>query len=194
MTRLAIKNEFHTQRRSRVLSLLLILFLSGGASAADFKGVELGDPLRISTERSVFGALDCNPMKLEPEEYQNYLHELQQVNPGVRKVCKGSTSIAAVPADVTVVLGNSRRVLRLTFQFAGEDYSQVFTAMMDKWGEGVTEDRDEYDKSTWWDFDDGSNVSVHLVPVADASTSTGKGVSIGLAEYALSITTAAEDL
>ena len=133
-------------------------------------------------------------MKLGPDAYQHYLNELQQVAPGVRKVCNGSASIAAVPADVTVVLGNSRRVLRLTFQFAGEDYLQVFTAMMDKWGDGIVEIRDEHDKSAWWDFDDGSSVSVHLIPDADASTSTGRKVSIGLAEYALSLKTPAGDL
>jgi hypothetical protein len=194
MTRSEPVNKFHAQHHFCVLPILLTLFLPGAASALDFKGVELGDPLQISVERSVFGKLDCNPMKLEPDAYQDYLYELRQVDPGVRKVCNGSTSIAAVPAEVTVVFGSSRRVLRLTFQFAGEKYSQIFTAMMDKWGEGVTEERDPYDKSAWWDFDDGSSVSVHLMPVEGAYTSTGENVSIGLAEYALSVATPAGDL
>jgi hypothetical protein len=194
MTGLASKKESHSQRRSRLLPLLLTLLLSGGAWAVDFKGVELGDSLWISVERSVFGTLDCNPMQLDAAAYQDYLRELQQDIPGVRKVCTGSTSIATIPAEATVVLGASRRVLRLTFQFAGEDYPQVLTAMMEKWGEGVEEVRDENDKSMWWDFDDGISVSVHLTPYADASNPTDSNFLVGLAEYSLPVSTPAGDL
>jgi hypothetical protein len=133
-------------------------------------------------------------MQLDPDAYQGYLQELRQVIPGARKVCTGATSIAAIPADATVVLGASRRVLRLTFQFAAEDYSQVLTAMMEKWGEGVEEVRDENDKSVWWDFDDGISVSVHLTPYADASNSTDDNLLVGLAEYSLPVTTPSGDL
>ena len=194
MTELVNRLEPGSRCRFRLLSLLVTLLLSGGAWAVDFKGVELGDPLWISEERSVFGTLDCNSMQLDPQAYQDYLQELQQVIPGVRKVCTGATSIATIPAEATVVLGASRRVLRLTFQFAGEDYSQVLTAMMEKWGEGVEEVRDEHDKSVWWDFDDGISVSVHLTPYADASNSTDDILLVGLAEYSLPVTTPAGDL
>jgi hypothetical protein len=86
-------------------------------------------------------------------------------------------------------------VLRLTIQFAGEDYSQVLTAMTEKWGEGVEEVREEHDKSVWWDFDDGISVSVHLTPYADdASNSTDDILLVGLAEYSLPVTTPAGDL
>ena len=179
---------------SQLLLLLVALFPAAGASAVDFKGIELGVPLWLTEERSVFGALDCNPMQLEQGAYQDYLLELQQVVPGVRKVCTGSTSIAAVPADVTVLLGTSRTVLRLTFQFAGEDYLQVLTAMTNKWGEGIEEVREEHDKSVWWDFADGTSVSVHLVPNVNASSPEDGDLAIGLAEYSLPETTAAGDL
>ena len=182
------------RRHSRLLPLLVTLLLSGGAWAVDFKGIELGKTLYVWDEQSVFGRLDCNPRQLDPDAYQDYIEEQQQLFPGARKVCTGSTSIAAIPAGATVVLGASRRVLRLTFQFAGEDYSQVLTAMMEKWGEGVEEVRDENDKSVWWDFDDGISVSVHLTPDADASSSTDDILLVGLAEYSLPVTTPAGDL
>jgi hypothetical protein len=194
MTELMTKMELQSWRRSRLLPLLITLLFSGGAWAVDFKGIELGDPLWVTEEHSVFGTLDCNPMQLDPDAYQGYLQELQQVVPGARKVCTGATSIAAIPADATVVLGASHRVLRLTFQFAAEDYSQVLTAMMEKWGEGVEEVRDENDKSVWWDFDDGISVSVHLTPYADASNSTDDNLLVGLAEYSLPVTTPSGDL
>lgn len=194
MIGLAIKKNTYLKHCSLLLPLLAALFLSGGAWAVDFKGVKLGDPLFPYKERSVFGTLDCNPMQLDPDAYQGYLQELRQVIPGTRKVCTGATSIAAVPAEATVVLGELRRVLRLTFQFAAEDYSQVLTAMMEKWGEGVEEVRDENDKSVWWDFDDGISVSVHLTPYADASNSTDDNLLVGLAEYSLPVTTPSGDL
>jgi hypothetical protein len=195
MNGLAIKKNTYLKHCSRLLPLLAALFLSGGAWAVDFKGIELGKTLWAPTEQSVFGRLDCNPMQLDPNAYQGYLQELQQVIPGARKVCTGATSIAAIPADATVVLGASRRVLRLTFQFAAEDYSQVLTAMIEKWGKGIEEVRDENDKSVWWDFDDGISVSVHLTPYADdASASTDDILLVGLAEYSLPVTTPAGDL
>jgi hypothetical protein len=194
MNGLAIKKNTYLKHCSRLLPLLVTLFLSGGAWAVDFKGVKLGGPLFISVEQSVFGALDCNPMQLDPDEYQRYLQELQQIIPGARKICTGATSIAAIPAEATVVLGASRRVLRLTFQFAAENYPQVLTAMMEKWGEGVEEVREENDKSVWWDFDDGISVSVHLTPSADAFNSTDDILLVGLAEYSLPVTTPAGDL
>lgn len=194
MTRLTKKCRSRCRPGYRLLPLLATLFLPGGAWAIDFKGIELGVPLWMSAERSVFGALDCNPTRLDPQAYNDYLQELQQVVPGVRKVCTGSTSIAAVPADVTVLLGTSRTVLRLTFQFAGEGYPQVLTAMTSKWGEGVEEVREEQDKSVWWDFDDGTSVSIHLMPVADASSATDSHYLIGLAEYSLPVATPAGDL
>ena len=191
---IGINKDTYLNHCSRLLPLLVALFLSGGAWAVDFKGVELGQYLLLGAERSAFGRLDCNPMQLDRDAYQGYLEELQQVIPSAREVCTGSTSIAAIPAEATVVFGAFRRVLRLTFQFAGEDYSQVLTAMMEKWGEGVEEVRDEHDKSVWWDFDDGISVSVHLTPYADASNSTNDIVLVGLAEYSLPFTTPAGDL
>jgi hypothetical protein len=184
----------HLRLGYRLLPPLAALLLSAGAWAVDFKGIELGDPLWITEERSVFGTLDCNPMQMDAAAYQAYLQEVQQDIPGARKVCIGSTSIATVAANATVILGGSRRVLRLTFQFAGADYPQVLTAMMDKWGEGVAEVRDEHDESVWWDFEDGTTVSVHLMPETDAAASTGSSATIGLAEYSVPVTTPAGDL
>ena len=168
--------------------------MSSETKALDFKGIELGAPLFVSAERTVFGALDCNPMQMEPNEYQVYLQEMQSVVPGVRKVCVANTSIATVPADVTVVLGPLRRVLRLTFQIAGENYSRVREAMTSKWGEGVVEVRDQFDESIWWVFDDGSSISVHQIPGDDDTTVVEDSSSFGLVEYALPTTTPAGDL
>jgi hypothetical protein len=171
-----------------------VIIMSSEAKALDFKGIELGEALWISEERSVFGTLDCNPMQMEPNEYQVYLQEMQSVVPGVRKVCVANTSIATVPADVTVVLGPSRRVLRLTFQFAGENYSRVTEAMTSKWGEGIVEVRDQFDESVWWVFDDGSSISVHQIPGDDDTTVVDDSSSFGLVEYALPATTPEGDL
>ena len=171
-----------------------VIIMSSEAMALDFKGIELGQPLWMSEERSVFGTLDCNPMQMEPNEYQVYLQEMQSDVPSVRKVCVANTSIATVPADVTVVLGPSRRVLRLTFEFAGENYSQVAEAMTSKWGKGVVEVRDRFDESVWWVFDDGTSISVHQMPGDDDTTDVKDSSSFGLAEYALPATTPAGDL
>ena len=176
----------------RAAVLLLLAGASGLAYAVDFKGVVLGKTLWASTERIVFGVLDCNPLKLSDEDYPGYILEMQALVPGVQKVCVATTSIATVPADVTVLLGISRRVLRLTFQFDGQHYPLVLKAMSDKWGEGLHEVRGEADESMWWDFSDGSSVSVHHTPAEDDGRD---GVEyIGLAEYALSVTTPAGDL
>jgi hypothetical protein len=113
---------------------------------------------------------------------------MQYVVPGVRQVCSGSTSIATIPADATVLLGASRRVLRLTFQFTGDEYRRVLNAMTTKWGEGVPEVREEHDESVWWDFEDGATVSVHQVPSEDDEH------VIGLVEYSVSVTTPDGDL
>ena len=168
--------------------------MSSEAKALDFKGIKLGSHLMVAAERSAFGTLDCNPMQMETNEYQIYLQEMQSVVPGVRKVCVANTSIATVPADVTVVFGSYRRVLRLTFQFAGENYSRVTEAMTSKWGEGVVEVRDQFDESVWWVFDDGSSISVHQIPGDDDTTVVEDSSSFGLVEYALPTTTPAGDL
>jgi hypothetical protein len=173
----------------------LLLLLAGAPSltyALDFKGVVLGKTLWASTERIVFGVLDCNPLKLSEEDYPNYILEMQALVPGVQKVCVATTSIATVPADVTVLLGKSRQVLRLTFQFEGQHYPLVLKAMSDKWGEGLHEVRGEVDESMWWDFSDGSTVSIHHAPMQEAPESAVSAV--GLVEYALSDTTPADDL
>jgi hypothetical protein len=168
--------------------MLALLCLTGTANAVDFKGIELGRPLGLSKERSVFGTLDCNPMRLTADEYQAYVQEMQYLIPGVRQVCSGSTSVATIPAAATVLLGTSRRVLRLTFQFTGDEYRRVLDAMTSKWGEGVAEEREEDDKSVWWDFEDGATVSVHQVPSEDDQH------VIGLVEYSVSVTTPEGDL
>ena len=168
--------------------------LSGAASAVDFKGIKLGQTLWITQERAVFGTLDCNPMQMSPEQHQIYVQELQQVMPEVREVCAGSTSIAAVPAEVTVLLGAYRRVLRMTFQFASENYPQVLNAMTAKWGEGVAEVRDEFDESVWWDFDDGISISVHQTPGDADPNSEEDLLLIGLVEYSLPVGTPEGDL
>jgi hypothetical protein len=176
----------------RTAVLLLLAGTSGLAYAVDFKGVVLGKSLWPPTSKIAFGVLDCNPLKLSEEDYQGYILEMQALEPGVQKVCVATTSIATVPADVTVLLGKSRRVLRLTFQFEGQSYPLVLKAMSEKWGEGVHEVRDGADESMWWDFSDGSSVSVHHTPAEDDGRD---GVEyIGLAEYALSVTTPAGDL
>ena len=176
------------------LFLAAVIIMSSEAKALDFKGIELGKPLWNTEERSVFGALDCNPMQLETNEYQVYLQEMQSVMPGVRKVCVANTSIATVPADVTVVFGSRRRVLRLTFQFAGESYPRVIEAMTSKWGEGVVEVRDQFDESAWWVFNDGTSISVHQMPADDDTTVVEDSSSVGLAVYALPDITPAGDL
>jgi hypothetical protein len=176
----------------RAALLLLLAGASSLAYAVDFKGIELGKTLWASTERIVFGGLDCNPLKLGDEDYQNYVIEMQALVPGVQQVCVATTTIATVPADVTVLLGLSRRVLRLTFQFEEKNYPLVLKAMSEKWGEGVHEVRGEADESMWWDFSDGTTVAVHHTPV---ETEGLDGVVYeGLAEYALSDTTPAGDL
>jgi hypothetical protein len=64
--------------------------------------------------------------------------------------------------------------------------------MSDKWGEGLHEVRGEADESMWWDFSDGSSVSVHHTPAQEAPESAVSAV--GLVEYALFDTTPADDL
>lgn len=187
------KVSFVPARFSAYLAAAAIL-LSGSASAVDFKGVELGQTLWASTERSVFGKLDCNPLGMDPEEYQAYIREMRAVLPGAQSVCSATTSIATVPSDVTVVLGPSRRVLRMTFQFAGEHYERVVNAMVAKWGEGLIDTRDANDQSIWWDFEDGSSVSVHETPGQSASSDFDTPVSVGLAEYSVPVTTPVGDL
>jgi hypothetical protein len=177
-----------------LLVLVAMLFLSSGASALDFKGIKLGETLWLIDEKSVFGTLDCNPMQMSTDDYKNYLREMQAIVPGVREICAAAASIANIPADVTVLLGPFRRVLRLTFQFAGEDYADVIDAMTQKWGEGLVEVRDQYDESVWWDFDDGTSVSVHQTLDSNGNTSGDNLSLIGLAEYALPTATPAGDL
>ncbi len=177
-----------------VLFLIVVMIMSTEARALEFKGIELGKQLWTSVGRSVFGELDCNPMQLGADEYEVYLQELQFAVPGVRKECVASISIATVPADVTVALGSSRRVLRLTFQFAGEDYTQVMDAMSSKWGEGEAEVRDQFDESVWWIFDDGMSISVHQVPGTDDANHVEDFAPIGLAVYSLPPVTPEGDL
>lgn len=194
MTRVVIETKNRRQRHSGLILALATLFLSGAAAAVDFKGIEMGQTLWGTEELSVFGVLDCNPMQLDPDEYQSYIQELQQVIPGGRKVCTGATSIATIPADATVVLGAARRVLRMTFQFAAENYAQVLNAMTEKWGEGLVEVHAEDDESVWWEFDDGASISVHHTPLANQSSSGDNPASIGLVEYSLAVATPAGDL
>lgn len=184
----------HNIRRFSALLAVVAMSWSGSASAVDFKGVELGQTLWASTERSVFGKLDCNPLGLDPDEYQAYIREMRAVLPGAQNVCSATTSIATVPSDVTVVLGPSRRVLRMTFQFAGEHYERVVNAMVAKWGEGLIDTRDANDQSIWWDFEDGSSVSVHQTPGETGSSDFDTPVLVGLAEYSVPVTTPVGDL
>jgi hypothetical protein len=171
-----------------------VIIMSAEAKALDFKGIKLGSHLMVAAERSAFGTLDCNPMQMETNEYQIYLQEMRSIMPDVQEICVANTSIATVPADVTVVFGSYRRVLRLTFQFAGENYSLVTEAMTSKWGEGVMEVRDQFDESAWWVFDDGTSISVHQIPADDDTTVVEDSSSVGLAVYALPATTPAGDL
>jgi hypothetical protein len=173
-------------------ALILLTSMPVLAQAVDFKGIKLGDRLGVLQERDIFGALDCNPMQLSADDYQNYLLDMQSLVPGAQKVCVATASIATVPADVTVVLGMSRRVLRLTFQFAGSDYPRVLQAMGEKWGEGIHEVRGEADESVWWDFSDGSTISVHQSPAEDSPQHDV--TTVGLAEYMLATTAPANDL
>ena len=175
----------------RAAALIALTTVSGLAQAVEFKGIELGETLWLNQEKDVFGALDCNPLQLSETEYQDYMLEMQAVVPGAQQVCVATTSIATVPSDVTVVLGLSRRVLRLTFQFAGTNYPMVLRAMADKWGDGIHEVRGDKDESMWWDFSDGSSVSVHRSPTEDSRSHMS---SVGLVEYMLSATTPTEDL
>jgi hypothetical protein len=177
-----------------VLFLIFVILMSREARGLEFKGIELGKQLWTSEERLVFGELDCNPMQLGADEYEVYLQELQFAMPGVRKVCVATTSIATVPADVTVAFGSYRRVLRLTFQFAGEDYTQVIDAMSSKWGEGEAEVRSQFDESVWWIFDDGTSISVHQMPGADDANHVEDFAPIGVAEYSLPPVTPEGDL
>ena len=175
----------------RAVALIALTVASGLAHAVDFKGVELGETLWLNQEKDVFGALDCNPLQLSEADYQSYMLEMQALVPGAQQVCVATTSIATVPSNVTVVLGLSRRVLRLTFQFVGTNYPMVLRAMADKWGDGVHEVRGEKDESMWWDFSDGSSVSVHRSPTEDSRSDM---TSVGLVEYMLSASTPTEDL
>ena len=176
----------------RVAVLLLFAGAPGLAHAVDFKGIELGETLWMSQERDVFGDLDCNPLKLRDKDYQDYVLDMQAVVPGAKQVCIATTTIATVPADVTVILGVSRRVLRMTFQFESESYPLILRAMSEKWGEGIHEVRGEADQSVWWDFSDGSTISVHQSPAED--TQQNELSSVGLVEYMLPNRIPANDL
>lgn len=177
-----------------VLILIAVMIMSTESRALEFKGIELGKRLWTTEEISIFGELDCNPMQMDPDEYEVYLQDLQFVVPGVRQLCVATTSIATVPADVTVALGAARQVLRLTFQFAGENYTQVIDAMSSKWGEGEAEVRDQFDESVWWIFDDGTSISVHQMPGSDDASQIEDFAPIGVAEYSLPPVTPEGDL
>jgi hypothetical protein len=177
-----------------LLYLIVMMIMSTEARALEFKGIELGKPLWPSVGKSVFGKLDCNPRQLDADEYEVYLQEFQFAMPGVRKMCVATTSIATVPADVTVALGSSQRVLRLTFQFAGENYTQVIDAVSSKWGEGEAEVRGQFDESVWWIFDDGTSISVHQLPGADDANHVEDFAPIGVAVYSLPPVTPEGDL
>ena len=107
------KSARKTKWSGPLAALILLASMPGLAQAVDFKGIKLGDRLGVLQERNIFGALDCNPMQLSADDYQDYLLEMQSLVPGAQKVCVATASIATVPADVTVILGTSRRVLRL---------------------------------------------------------------------------------
>lgn len=176
------------------LILIVLMFVAAqNAFAVDFKGVEIGEKLMISEERTAFGRLDCNPMQLSATEYARFVADMQESMPGVRKVCAATTSIATVPAAVTVLLGPARRVLRLTFQFDSESYERVVDAMTLKFGEGIVETRDANDESVWWDFEDGNVVSVHRMPVDDEDGAVDV-TSVAMAEYAMPVASPSEDL
>jgi hypothetical protein len=177
-----------------VLYLIVMMIMSTDARALEFKGIELGKYLWTSEKLSVFGELDCNPMQLGADEYAVYLQELQFAVPGAREECVGTISIATVPADVAVALDAYRRVLRLTFQFAGEDYTQVIDAMSSKWGEGEVEVRNQFDESVWLIFDDGTSISVHQMPGTDDANHIEDFAPIGVAVYALPPVTPEGDL
>jgi hypothetical protein len=178
-----------------VLTAWGTLSVAPATSALDFKGVTLGKPLLIIAERQVFGGLDCNPMGLEAADYAVLVADTQAVVPGARQICVASTSIAAVPADVTVVLGAARRVLRLSFQFAGDHYPQISRAMEAKWGTGIADVRGEHDRSMWWEFEDGAVVSLHEYPdQATQSSGVDAAAGVGLAEYSLPSLTPTGDL
>jgi hypothetical protein len=172
----------------------VLLLVSGNAVATEFKGIKLGETLRKFDESSVFGPLDCNPMRMDPDDYHQYVQEMQSIVVGVRQVCMASTSIATVPADVTVLLGSARRVLRMTFEFDGEDHEQVLAAMVEKWGEGVEEFYDNADEVVWWVFGDGSSISVHKLRANAGNATSGDTAFAGLVEFALPDTTPASDL
>jgi hypothetical protein len=176
------------------LAFVVVLFVTGYAEATEFKGITLGETLRKFDESSVFGSLDCNPMRMDPGDYHQYVQEMQPIVVGVRQVCMASTSIATVPADVTVLLGSARRVLRMTFEFAGEDHEQVLAAMVEKWGEGVEEIYDNADEVVWWVFGDGSSISVHKLRANVSNAASGDAAIAGLVEFALPETTPAGDL
>lgn len=180
--------------RALAISILFALSCPLRAFGLDFKGVELGNTLWASQERAVFGELDCNPFDFAPGEYQGYVLDLQTAVPGARRVCVATTSIATVPAEVTIILGPARRVMRLTFQFDGQEYDRVVEAMKAKWGEGLVDSRDEFDESVWWDFEDGSSVSVHQTPGDAGSGVIDVDNLVGLAEYSLAVATPAGDL
>ena len=178
-----------------VLTAWGALSVAPAVSALDFKGVTLGKPLLIIAERQVFGGLDCNPMGLQPPEYAVLVADTQAVVPGARQICVASTSIAAVPADVTVVLGSARRVLQLSFQFAGSEFPQISRAMEAKWGPGIADVRGEHDRSLWWEFEDGAVVSLHEYPNQEAQSSAeAAAAGVGLAEYSLPTLTPTGDL
>jgi hypothetical protein len=177
-----------------VLFLMVVMIMSTEARALDFKGIELGKRLWASEEKTVFGEMDCNPMQLNADEYEVYLLELQFAVPGVHKECVATISIATVPADVTVALDYYRRVLRLTFQFASDDYTQVLDAMSSKWGEGEVEVRNQFDESVWWIFDDGTSISVHQMPGTDDANHVENFAPSGVAVYSLAPVTPEGDL
>jgi hypothetical protein len=184
--------KFKTQRmlfKAAIVMLVSILLVTTEAAAVDFKGIEIGEPMRRVDESAVFGQLECNPLQMNSDEDSQYVQDLQTNTPGVRQMCVASTSIATIPAEVTVLLGSSRRVLRLTFQFSGQEYPHILRAMTEKWGEAVREVYDNADESVWWVFNDGRSISVHRV----RGTASASAV-VGVVEYAMPTTTPAGDL
>jgi hypothetical protein len=98
---------------SKVQKLIMIFCLIvGTASAADFKNVDLNQPITIEQARAAFG--------------------IESLEPGVHH---GFTELLGLTVSTHVTIDATRRVTRLLIGFKPAFYDAIHAVAMRKWGE-----------------------------------------------------------
>lgn len=96
---------------------MIFAMIPNAAESFDFKGVYIGQPAT-------------------PEMIQRHLGARCGEGSGASTaVCNGRVTIAHVPADMNLVIGQSGNVQRISLRFESRQFGQVARAMIQKFGE-----------------------------------------------------------